>query len=374
MSKNRYNAGEWAGAMGDLGTFIPFVVGYIAVAGMEPAGVLFSFGLVMVACGFFYQKPIPVQPMKAIGGAVIAGGAAITPGVVWGAGLFTGLFWLLVGLSGAGKIISRWVAKPVQSGIVLGLGMAFMLEGIRMMRPDLLVGIVALITALLLLDNKKVPVMFILLALGVAVTILRQPQLLQGDWLQPAWRWPVFTLAEISRQDFLRGAILLGIPQIPLTFGNAVVALTAENNRLFPEKPLTEKRIMISHGLINLISPLFGGVPLCHGAGGLAGHTRFGAKTGGALVILGTALLVLSVFFASSAAVVLGMLPQAVLGVVLFIAGLELALGTRSAVREKSDYYVMLITAAFGIVNMGAGFLAGVISHQLIARKILRLS
>ncbi len=75
--RNRFDRMEWAGAFGDLGTLIPFVVAYLGVLGLPPFGVLFSFGLGMVVCGIVYRTPFPVQPMKAIG-AVAATQAAQT--------------------------------------------------------------------------------------------------------------------------------------------------------------------------------------------------------------------------------------------------------------------------------------------------------
>lgn len=74
-----------------------------------------------------------------------------------------------------------------------------------------------------------------------------------------------------------------------------------------------------------------------------------------------------------SVTTIFAMLPAAVLGVILFFAGLELALSAQDYGQEKSDFYVMLVTAAFGIINMGVGFLAGIILYQLIQRKILRV-
>lgn len=97
---NRFDRMEVAGAFGDLGTLVPFVVAYIGVLQMDPFGVLFAFGIAMIACGVVYRTPMPVQPMKAAG--VIATTQAaqtlvITPAMVWGAGLATGLIWLVLG-------------------------------------------------------------------------------------------------------------------------------------------------------------------------------------------------------------------------------------------------------------------------------------
>jgi len=84
--ENRYDRSEWAGAFGDLGTLILFIVGYISIIKLDPLGVLFTFGILLIGSGLYYKTPIPVQPMKAIGGA------AITSGMIFGAGIFTGFF------------------------------------------------------------------------------------------------------------------------------------------------------------------------------------------------------------------------------------------------------------------------------------------
>jgi MFS superfamily sulfate permease-like transporter len=112
---------------------------------------------------------------------------------------------------------------------------------------------------------------------------------------------------------------------------------------------------------------------MCHGAGGMAGHVRFGAHTGGATVILGCLLLAAALFLSDSILFIFQMFPECVLGVILFFAGLELAVSARDVPREKNDFYVFLITAGFALWNMGAGFLAGVLLDQLTKRNIVRL-
>jgi len=108
---NRYNRAEWAGAFGDLGTLIPFIIGYISIMKLDPLGVLFMFGILLIGSGLYYKTPIPIQPMKAIGGAAITQTEAITPGMVWGAGIFTGLFWLILGLTGTRNYVSKIATK-----------------------------------------------------------------------------------------------------------------------------------------------------------------------------------------------------------------------------------------------------------------------
>src|ERR1700743_2521822 len=158
-TRNRFDRMEWAGAFGDLGTLIPFVVAYIAVLKIEPFGILFSFGSAMLICGLYYKTPFPVQPMKAIG-AVAATQAAqtavITQGAVYSAGLVTGAIWLILGLTGAATRIAKLIPRTVVIGIVLGLGLGFMLEGIKMMNSDWLIAGIGLLGTLLLPTNSGV--------------------------------------------------------------------------------------------------------------------------------------------------------------------------------------------------------------------------
>lgn len=371
-TKNRFDKMEWAGAFGDVGTLIPFAVAYITIVKVDPLGLLLMFGLAMIVAGLHYRTPLPIQPMKAIGAAAVAGG--IGPAALFGAGLTTGLFWLLAGLTGAIKPIAKLATKPVVCGIVLGLGLSFMVDGInRMVTAPLLSGI-ALAVTFLLLRHPRIPAMFLLLFIGAASAVIMDPRLLSElSGIRAGFKLPTFSLATMTVNDLLVGTLLFTLPQIPLTLGNAVIAIVAENNRLFPDRPVTEKKIALSQGIMNLLAPIFGGVPMCHGAGGMAGHVRFGARTGGAPVILGTLLVVIALFFSDSVALFFRIFPNAILGVILFFAGAELAISVRDIGDRKPDFYVMLVVAAFAMWNMGAAFLAGVLLDQALKRGWIKI-
>src|SRR5262245_23651209 len=136
QSRNRFDRMEIAGAFGDLGTLIPFVVAYLAVLKMDPGGVLFGVGIAMVVCGLVYRTPIPVQPMKAAGAIATTQAAqtlTLTPAMVHGASLVTGLVWLVLGLTGTAHRVANLVKRPIVVGIILGLGFGFMIEGAKMM-------------------------------------------------------------------------------------------------------------------------------------------------------------------------------------------------------------------------------------------------
>lgn len=376
-SPNRFDRMEWAGAFGDLGTFIPFVVAYIEVVKLDPAGVLLSFGVALLGCGLYYRTPFPVQPMKAIG-AVAATQAAqtatITAVTVHAASLATGLIWLLLGATGLAKRIAGIVPRFVTTGIILGLGVGFMLGGIKLMNGGWIVAAVGLLGTLLLLSNRIVPAMFVLMAWGVLCGVFQHPEALHRlGQVRPVLHWPAFSLGSLRWHDLLIGTTLLALPQVPLTLGNAVIAITEENNRLFPERVVTEDAVACSTGVMNLAGAALGGVPMCHGAGGMAGHVAFGARTGGAPVILGAMLVVLALCFSGSIAVAFEVFSKPVLGVILFMTGAQLALGSCDFSRNKGERFITLVVAAFSMWNVGLAFLVGLVLALIERRGWLRL-
>ena len=374
---NRFDLPEWAGAFGDLGTLIPFVAAYISILKMDANGLLVAFGVALIAAGAIYRTPFPVQPMKAIGAAAVSQttlAAGLGAATVIGAALTTGLLWIFLAVTGLGRRAASWVPRSALLGVVMGLGFSFMLEGIRMMSTSPWVAGLLLALTLLLLGRPRVPAMLVLLGIGVLIALIEQPALMRDlGALKPEFRLPTLAWSSLSMSDLWTGFILLALPQLPLTFGNAYIAITEENNRLFPDRPVTERSVAFSTGVMNLGSSLIGGIPMCHGAGGMAGHVQFGARTGGSSIILGSVLLGAGLFLSASIVTLFRMFPPNVLGVILFMAGLQLALGSRDSGAEKADRFVVLATAAFAIWNVGAAVLFGILAHQASQRGWLRI-
>jgi MFS superfamily sulfate permease-like transporter len=377
ITGNHFDRMEWAGAFGDLGTLIPFVVAYIAVVKVDPFGILFSFGIAMVACGLYYRTPLPVQPMKAIGAVATtqaAQTATITPATLYGASLATGLIWLALGLTGTAKYIAGLVPRFVVVGIVLGLGMGFMLQGVRTMSDGWIIAAVGLVGTVLLLTNKAIPAMFLLLVFGVACGACQNPDLLRTLLsTRPELHLPRLALSGVTWHDLLIGTTLLALPQLPLTLGNAIIAIREENNRLFPDRAVGENTLATSTGVMNLASAALGGVPLCHGAGGMAGHVAFGARTGGAPIILGAILLCLAFFLSDSISAIFALFARPVLGVILFLTGAQLALGSCDFSKNKGERFITITTAAFSLWNVGLAFVAGITFACILKRGWLRL-
>jgi len=371
---NEYNRMEFAGAFGDLGTLIPFVVGYITLNKMDPLGILVAFGVFKIFVGLYFRTPVPIQPMKAIGGMAISHAGTISHGMIWGSGIFTGLFWLLMGVTGAITWIEKITAKPVVRGIMLGLGLSFITEGLGMMKEQPLFAVGAVILTLLLFDNLRLPAMLVLLGYGIALAFLQRPELLKElSHLSIRFRCPQISFGRISWNELLGGFLILGLPQAPLTLGNAIIGTVAENNAHFPDRKVTAKAISVDHGIMNLVSVCLGGVPMCHGAGGMAGHIRFGARTGGALVILGVLVLFTGLFLSDSVVLLFQILPRSILGVILFFAGVELALVIRDLKLEKQNLFVLVVTAGVAMWNMGVAYLAGMLLYYGLDRKWIKL-
>ena len=373
VSGNKYNLRELAGAFGDLGTLILFLIGYITISKMDPVGILVAFGLFKIIAGLYFKTPIPIQPMKAIGTAAISHAGALTAGTIWAAGLFTGLFWLLMGITGAVTRVSKITSRPIVHGIILGLGLGFILEGVKMMAANPFLAVTASILTFILLSHERMPAMLILLGVGVITAVMSEPPLLYDlGQMSVRLRLPAFALTKLGQEDLVTGVFVLGLPQVALTLGNAIIATVEENNTLFPAHPTTVKAVAIDHGIMNLVSTSIGGVPMCHGAGGMAAHIRFGARTGGALVILGSLVLFIGLFCADSVATLFKLFPQALLGVILMFGGLELAASVQGNRVRKEERYVMLLTAGVSLWNMGVGYVAGLVLWHAYQRGWLK--
>jgi len=339
--------------------------------------VLLGFGIALVAAGFYFRTPFPVQPMKAIGAVAATGAtqtAVITPEAVAVAALATGVIWLVLGFTGVAERVAKWVGRPITLGITLGLGLAFMLDGTRMMATGLWLSVPLLLATILLLSNRALLAMFLVLATGVAWAVITDPAVASAvARVEPGMQFPSWPFGNLTWEAVFVGIVLLALPQVPLTMGNAVIAPVEFNNREFADRPITERKVAISTGIMNTLGSLVGAVPMCHGAGGMAAQVSFGARTGGAPVILGVLLVALALFFSDSIAILLRLFPAPALGVMLFLAGVQLALGSCDFSRDKGERFVTLGTAALTIWNVGVAFLFGIVVLWIVRRGWLRL-
>ena len=372
-----FDSREWSGAFGDLGTLVPFLLAYVTVVGVAPAGMLLGFGAALIATGLYYRTPMAVQPMKAIGAVSIAGAAqtaTVTPEAVAVAALATGVIWLLLGITGTADRLLRWIGRPVIIGITLAPDLAFMLQGTQQLATAVWFTAPLLLITILLLARKAIFAMVLILVSGVAGAMINDGSVATAlAAMQPGFVTPAWPFSDLSWAAVFTGIVLLALPQVPLTLGNAVLAPVEFSNKEFPERPVTERKVALSTGLMNTLGSFIGAVPMCHGAGGMAAQVGFGARSGGAPVILGVILILLALGFSDSLAVLLRLFPQPALGVMLFLAGLQLALGSCDFARDKGERFVTLGTAALAIWNVGVAFLFGILLLCIARRGWLRL-
>ncbi|MDP3064262.1 MAG: putative sulfate/molybdate transporter [Chloroflexota bacterium] len=357
---------ELSGALGDLGTFLPHVLGAITVAGLSPAGVFVSFGLFYLASGAAYGIPVGVQPMKAASAAVLIQG--MTPTEVAAGALILGFFFLVAGATGLISVLARLTPPWTTAGIQLGLGASLAWLGLKLAWSQPLLGVVVAASMALLLLNKRVPAALVGLTLGVGLAFA-----LGINKGIPEVDWGLYLPRGVvpGPHDFLRAAYVAVLPQVPLTLTNAIIVTAALARRYFPkeEHHVTVRNLSLSTGIGNLLAAPLGGYMMCHGAGGMAGHYRFGARTGGAPVIIGVLFLSLGLFLGSGGVALLSLIPQAVVGSLLLFSGIELAASSRVWRFPRWAGALGLGVAALALgLNPAVGFGAGLAVAWLLRR------
>ena len=352
---------ELAGAMGDFGTLIPLAIGYITVCKMNPAGLIIMMGLANIGTGLIYRLPMPIEPMKVLAVAAIAQGW--TPEEICTAGLIMGVVWVLMGATGAMAHVARWTPSTVTRGIQLSLGVLLATKGLKMVSSWWWLGLAAVVIVVLFRRNRYAPAAVILVAMGIAIMAIKGQLAPVGGlsvslpsfvMFNPHAIWPV-----------LRDG---GFAQIPLTATNAVIMTSVLISKYWPDRRVTERQLSLNMGVMNLVFPLFGGMPLCHGAGGLAGQYYFGARTGGANIIEGLIEISLGVFLAGSIGVIFVSFPLAIVGAMMFLVGIELVKFVRD-LRLNRELLPMGVTVLGSVaMNMLVGFILGLAVHYLVFR------
>jgi MFS superfamily sulfate permease-like transporter len=358
----RLDRHEVAGSLGDLGTFLPLLVGMASQNGLSFASALFFAGVFNIVTGLTFSIPMAVQPMKAI--AAIALTEKLTTPQIVAAGATVSLVIIILGLTGLIDWLNRVIPKSVVRSLQLALGLSLLTKGMQMvagtnqwLAPDSYVtGLLSALLVLLLFFSRKVPAALVLFGLGLGLAVWAHPEVMGSlgiGFTLPGWAPPAWSDFESS---FLKAAL----PQIPLTTLNSVIAVCALSADLFPGRAASPRKVAVSVGLMNLVGAWFGGMPMCHGAGGLAGQYRFGARTNGSILFLGAVKVALAVLLGASLMTLCGAFPASVLGVMLAFSGMELALVCRDQT-SRTDAFAMLLTAAActGLSNIALGFLLG---------------
>ncbi|XP_052174403.1 molybdate transporter 2-like [Diospyros lotus] len=403
---------ELGGSVGDLGTFIPIVLALTLVSHLDLGTTLIFTALYNIATGLLFGIPMPVQPMKSIAAVAVSESPHLTVPQIAAAGISTAAVLLLLGATGLMSFFYRFIPLPVVRGVQLSQGLSFAFSAIKYIRynqdfaagksgsPRSWLGLDGLILALFSLsflilstgsgdsvDNDQthnldqshsqsqrrvrqrlrilsaIPAALIVFVFGLVLCFLRDPSIFSDLQLGPS----KIHLVKPSLEDWKIGFFRAAIPQIPLSVLNSVIAVCKLSADLFPEREVSATAVSVSVGAMNLVGCWFGAMPVCHGAGGLAGQYRFGGRSGASVAFLGAGKLVLGLAFGNSFVKILGQFPIGILGVLLLFAGIELAMASRD-MKTKEESFVMLVCAAVSLTGSSAalGFGCGIVLFLLL--------
>ncbi|KAL3528826.1 hypothetical protein ACH5RR_008148 [Cinchona calisaya] len=408
---------ELSGAVGDLGTYIPIVLALTLVCNLDLSTTLIFTAVYNILTGILFGIPMPVQPMKSIAAVAVSETPRLTVSQIAAAGICTAGTLFILGATGLMSFFYHYIPFPVVRGVQLSQGLSFAFSAIKYIRynqdfstttsskstsPRPWLGLDGLVLALVCLiflilttgdgnnnnsdenndstynaNNTRsrsrirrrlrilsaIPAALIVFLIGLVLCFIRDPSIIKEIKLGPSRIHVLKITWEDWKVGFLRGAI----PQIPLSVLNSVIAVCKLSKDLFPEVDVSATGVSVSVGLMNLVGCWFGAMPVCHGAGGLAGQYRFGGRSGASVVFLGLGKLVLGLVFGNYFVKILSQFPIGILGVLLLFAGIELAMASRD-MNTKEESFVMLVCAAVSLTGSSAalGFGCGIVLFLLL--------
>ena len=369
----RFDRAELAGAVGDLGVLVPIAVALIVKNGLTPTAVLLPAGVLYVVAGLVYRLPVPVQPLKAFGAIAIAHGFGADD-IAAGA-LLMGAIFLTLGASG----LLDWVAKvfphPIIRGIQLSVGLLFCQLAWKLVSAPpkafadhrhsiwwLGIVTVVVIAAALLLRRRQITLVFLVIAVVAMVLTLHGSFRFGPSAVHtPHLSWAAFSAA----------AVALVLPQFPLSFANSCLA-TADTARTYfgdAARRVRPGRLATTLGLANLFAGAISGMPVCHGAGGMTAHRSFGARSGGAPIMLGSMLIALALAAGATLTAALSGFPVPILAGLLTVAGL-LHITLLKDLRGPWQWTFALAVGITGFLSNLAVALVGALLVWWVARWI----
>ncbi len=364
--KNRIkiNRNELSGAFGDIGTDLPLIIAMLAVTDLKSSSILIIFGVMQILTSFLYGIPMPVQPLKVVAMIVIT--QKISSAVIFGGGLAIGILMLILTITGLITYLNKVIPKTVIRGIQLGLGLQLCLLSLKDYVPadkfiGYMVALIAFSIGLILIGNKKYPPAIFILFLGFLYASISNSSVFQLI----SFNVPQFTLPTITVDNILTGMVLLALPQIPLSLGNSIFATNQLVKDYFPEKRITVKKIGFTYSAMNIVSSLVGGIPTCHGSGGIAGHYTFGGRTGGSTLIYGTFYIFIGLFFSMNPTHIFQIFPKPILGIILLFEGIALILLSKDIITNKKNFFIA-ITVGLIANGLPYGYLIGMVVGTIL--------
>jgi MFS superfamily sulfate permease-like transporter len=380
--QSRFCLDELSGAVGDFGVLIPLLASCAKLGSVKLGPAMFWMGIFNVISAVQWDIPMPVQPMKSIAAVAISEG--MDPGVFAAAGIITGATVWILGATQMIDAVNRLIPKCVISGMQVGLGVKMAAKGCSYWHingakaagggwvDDLdckLTMLLCLMATLLMVVRTKLPTALIIFVVGLILTIIQ----MVNNGVEFSMGFLNLEMTVPQGKEWVTGLIEGAIPQLPLTTLNSVVSVCALSVDLFRDekdggKGVSRMSVASSVGLMNVVGCFFGGMPSCHGAGGLAGQFKFGARGGMAILMLGIAKIILSLCLGETLDALIVYYPLTILGVLLLFAGVELATVGAKGIWKSSafeeDMLPCFVTAGayIGTKNMALGVSAGVLA------------
>ena len=352
-----------SGAFGDIGVLFPLSIALIAQNGFNPTALFLMAGLFYVCSAYYFKITMPVQPLKAMSAIAIATGLSYT--IINTAGIIMGGILLLISVTGMSVRLSKIFPVSVIRGIQLGLGLILIKTSFSFIGVEPSIAAVAgLILIFSIVIVKKIPTLIpiLLFALIFVLKNLKGIQIgimpISPNLPEPSSLWISFKI--------------LVLPQLALTFGNAIVATEATGKILYREKAerLNFRNIPMSMAIANIVSGIMGGAPMCHGSGGLTAHNKFGATSERSGYIIGLTLIAFALLLGNSALAIVSAFPRGILGILLCYVGIQHSLFIKDIIKDKASIFIALTVATIGFAtsNLTIGFLTGLIVHYLITK------
>lgn len=365
---------EATGSVADLGVLVPIAVALVVMNGLSTTAVLLPAGLTYLMVARVYRLPVAVQPLKAFGAAAIAAGAG--PETVAAGALIMGAVFLALGTTGWLDRVATVFPTAVIRGVQLAVGLTFgriawnLLTGTttgfdhqpsRGWAVALAIGL----TAALLYRTRALMLGVVLAAFATAVVLGGAAA--EGSWWGPS----ALAVPSLDGGAFAVAALVLVLPQLPLTLTNSCLAPPDAARIYFGDRAavVTPSRLARTLGVANLAAGAVAGMPLCHGAGGISAHYAAGARTARAPLLIGGALVVLSLGVGGGLASALTAFPIPVLAALLAVAGV-------AHIRLLADLdgpFAWSLALAVGIVGFAVHLGLAVLAGLLVALVAVRL-
>ncbi|PAF54546.1 sodium-independent anion transporter [Helicobacter sp. 13S00482-2] len=366
QSKNDILAGMVASFV-----MVPEVVGFALVAGFNPIMGLWTAFILGLITALIGGKPGAVS--GAAGSmAVVIVGLAISHGtayVLW-AGVFAGIFQILIGIFKLGKFI-RFVPQPAIFGFVNGLAIVIAMSQLQFFKGEgaimyILVGITMLIMFILPKFTKAIPAGLVaIIGLGIMAHYLELNTKLVTDLGNISGTFPHFSIPHAP----------LNWETLKIIFPYSVIlALVGLIESLLTLSVLDElggkrgngNKECIAQGIGNTTCGFFGSMSGC----AMIGQSIINTASGGSTRLSSLTTSVLIILFVVSIPHVIGKIPMGALVGVMFMVSIktfEWASLSRIKSMNKPDAFILIsVTLITIFADLAIAVIIGVIISALV--------